>query len=114
MFLIQTAKIWQDCVKDSNQIMFQKVCQVARATGNLSFIRKVNIFQKWLYRKPVPFIWPGGTACLRSACDLRCLQECILLSSGLSVHEAAGPRSYQESSHTDHTLSIRPWKTGDC
>jgi leucine-rich PPR motif-containing protein len=28
-------RIWQDYVKDSNQIMFQKVCQVARATGNL-------------------------------------------------------------------------------
>jgi len=27
--------IWQDYVKNSNQIMFQKICQVARATGNL-------------------------------------------------------------------------------
>jgi len=27
--------IWQDYVKGSNQIMFQKVCQVARATGNI-------------------------------------------------------------------------------
>jgi len=32
----KAASIWQDYVKDSNQIMFQKVCQVARATGNLS------------------------------------------------------------------------------
>jgi len=27
--------IWQDYVRSSNQIMFQKVCQVARATGNV-------------------------------------------------------------------------------
>jgi len=27
--------IWQDYVKNSSQIMFQKVCQVARATGNI-------------------------------------------------------------------------------
>jgi len=27
--------IWQNHVKSSNQIMFQKVCQVARATGNI-------------------------------------------------------------------------------
>jgi len=27
--------IWQDYVRSSNQIMFQKVCQVARATGNI-------------------------------------------------------------------------------
>ena len=26
--------IWQNYVKNSNQIMFQKVCQVARSTGN--------------------------------------------------------------------------------
>merc|ERR1719273_187629 len=28
--------IWQNHVKNSNQIMFQKVCQVARATGNIN------------------------------------------------------------------------------
>jgi len=28
--------IWQQYVKSSNQIMFQKVCQVARSTGNLN------------------------------------------------------------------------------
>jgi len=28
--------IWENYVKGSNQIMFQKVCQVARSTGNLS------------------------------------------------------------------------------
>ena len=27
--------IWQNYVKNSNQIMFQKVCQVARSTGNI-------------------------------------------------------------------------------
>jgi len=27
--------IWEDYIKSSNQIMFQKVCQVARSTGNL-------------------------------------------------------------------------------
>ena len=29
------SNIWQHHVKSSNQIMFQKVCQVARATGNI-------------------------------------------------------------------------------
>jgi len=29
------SSIWQNHVKSSNQIMFQKVCQVARATGNI-------------------------------------------------------------------------------
>ena len=28
--------IWQNYVKNSNQIMFQKVCQVARSTGNIN------------------------------------------------------------------------------
>jgi len=30
------SSIWQNHVKSSNQIMFQKVCQVARATGNIN------------------------------------------------------------------------------
>jgi len=30
------SSIWQNHVKNSNQIMFQKVCQVARATGNIN------------------------------------------------------------------------------
>lgn len=30
------SSIWQSHVKNSNQIMFQKVCQVARATGNIN------------------------------------------------------------------------------
>ena len=58
--------IWEQYVKDSNQIMFQKVCQVARSTGNLNLA--FGLVNKLADAEQVQYNLPGVGKALENKC----------------------------------------------